>query len=148
MRRTTLISSILAILGLSTALLIACGGVADSPDGASLPAMSTTAVEGQVDQAPVQQGLATTPSQPGMDSANLSTQPGVDDERVEALVAEWEADLVPISRVAQCVQQELGLGRPLLPEDLALQANQPAIVSCVKRGGRQRVKSGWLFAWL
>ena len=127
----------LAILLLSTVTVVACGGVADSPDSASLPSPSPAAVAGQTDQPPTQQSLATMPSQPETasprPSATLSSQNSVDDGRVERLVAEWEADLAPIDLLAECIRQELGLGRPLLPEDLALQANQPAIVSCVKR---------------
>ena len=48
-------------------------------------------------------------------------------------MAEWEADLASIKQVTECIEQELGLSRPLLPEDLALQGNQPAIVSCVQQ---------------
>ena len=122
------------LLLLSTVTVIACGGIADSPDAVVSPPVSPAAVAGQIDQLPTQQSLANTPSQPetALDIPS-PPQPGVDDGRAEALVAEWEADLAPINRLAECIRQELGLGRPLLPEDLALQANQPAIVSCVKR---------------
>ena len=124
----------LAILLLLTVTMIACGGVADSPDSASLPSPSPAAGAGQIHQLPTQQRFDTTPSQPETASAIPPVpQPGVDDGRAEALVAEWEADLAQINQLTECIRQELGLGRPLLPEDLALQANQPAIISCVKR---------------
>ena len=136
--KRTLMKPFLATLLLSTLTVIACGGVADSPESASLPSPSPAAVAGQIDQLPTQQSLANTPSQPETASAiPPASQPGVDDGRAEASVAEWEADLAPINRLAECIRQELGLGRPLLPEGLALQANQPVIVSCVKTGGRQ-----------
>ena len=132
--KRTLMKFFLSTLLLSTAMVIACGGVADSPDGAVSPPVSPAAVAGEIDQTPVQQNLATESNQPETASAiPPAPQPGVDDGRADALVAEWEADLAPINLLAECIQQELGLGRPLLPEDLALQANQPAIVSCVKR---------------
>ena len=115
------------VVGVLAALLIACGGVADSPQGIATPSIVP---------APEVQQAANTPGQPQTKApAELLTEPaqtGVDDERVGGLVAEWETDLAPIRRVAECVERALELDRPLRPEDFQLQANQPAILSCVK----------------
>ena len=121
---------------LLAAMLIACGGVADSPQSSAVPPSVPTPIVGSVDPAPVQPEIAATASQSAtnapVSSATQSPQPSVDDDRVEGLVTEWETDLAPIGRVSECVERALGLERPLRPEDFELQANQPAIVSCVK----------------
>ena len=131
-----MVRSFLVAIGLLAALLIGCGGVADSPQGSAVPPNVPTPIVGGVDPAPVQRGIASTASPSAtnapVSSATQSSQPSVDDDRVEGLVTEWETDLAPIDRVSECVEHALGLDRPLRPEDFELQANQPAIVSCVK----------------
>ena len=116
-------------------MLIGCGGVADRPQSSAVPPNVPTATTGGVDPAPVQPGIAAAASKSAtnapVSSATQSSQPSVDDDRVEGLVTEWETDLAPIGRVSECVERALGLARPLRPEDFELQANQPAIVSCV-----------------
>ena len=126
----------LVAIGLLGALLVGCGGVAESPPPSAVPPNVPTAIVGGIDPISVQPGIASTTSQSEMNSpvssATQSSQPSVDDDRVEGLVTEWETDLAPINRVSECVERALGLERPLRPEDFELQANQPAIVSCVK----------------
>ena len=131
-----MVKSILVAIGLLAALLISCGGVADSPQSSAVPPNAPTATVGGVDPVPVQPGIASKASQSEtnspVSSATQSSQPSVDDGRVEGLVTEWETDLAPIGKVSECVERALGLDRPLRAEDFELQANQPAIVSCVK----------------
>ena len=131
-----MVRSFLVAIGLLAALLMGCGGVADSPQSSAVPPNVPTATAGGVDPAPVQPEIAATASHSEtnapVSSATQSSQPSVDDDRVEGLVTEWETDLAPIGRVSECVERTLGLDRPLRPEDFELQANQPAIVSCVK----------------
>ena len=136
---------ILAILALLTFSLIACGGGEDGSQSESAPVSVTSPARQQAAIAPagqqptpfpVQQASVATPSQSetisSVPTAAQTPQPSLDDERVEALVGEWESDLALIARVAECVERTLGLERPLRPEDFDLQANQPAILSCVK----------------
>ena len=131
-----MVKAFLVAIGLLATLLMGCGGVADSPQSSAAPPNVPTAIAGGVDPVPVQPGIASTASQSATNSpalsATLSSQPSVDDDRVEGLVTEWETDLAPIGRLSECVERALGLDRPLRPEDFELQANQPAIVSCVK----------------
>ena len=128
--------SVTIVLLVLAAMLIACGGVADSPQSSAVPPSVPTTTAGVVDPVPVQPGIAATTSQSATNSpassATPSPQANVDDDRIEGLVTEWETDLAPIGRVSECVERALGLDRPLRPEDFELQANQPAIVSCVK----------------
>ena len=128
---------VVVIVGLLLVTLIACGGVADAPENA---ATIPVKADGSIGEATsngrkqVSEGvteISASPLEP-RDNTPATQSPGVDDERVEALVAEWEKDLGPTKRVLECVEQALGLNRPLLPEDLQLQANQPAIVACLK----------------
>ena len=131
-----MVKSILVVICLLTASLIGCGGVADNPQSSAEPPNVPTPIVGGVDPAPVQPEIAAAASHSATNSpvlsATQSSQPSVDDDRVEGLVTEWETDLAPIGRVSECVERALGLDRPLRPEDFELQANQPAIVSCVK----------------
>ena len=121
---------------LLAAMLIACGGVADNPQSSAVPPNIPTPIARGVDPDPVQPEIAATASHSAtnapVSSATQSSQPSVDDDRVEGLVTEWETDLAPIGRLSECVERALGLDRPLRPEDFQLQANQPAIVSCVR----------------
>ena len=133
-----MIKLIIVALGLLAGLLSACSSVADRP-----PEAATQATDPAVQEArPLPASSGSQASGPGPSAAEPSPaaaaatpipELGFDDARVEGLVAEWETDLAAINRVADCVERELGLQRPLLPEDFALQANQPAILSCVKR---------------
>ena len=131
------------ILGVLSITVIACGGAAEPPEGTAVPQTQQGGAIQEV--APTEQGnipggtvqVPSTPSESNGASVSsnetLSDQPtGNDDDRVESLVAEWEGDLASTKRVSECVEQALGLKRPLLPEDLQLQANQPAIVTCLK----------------
>ena len=131
-----MIKPMLVAVGLLAAALIGCSGVADSPRGSAVPPNIPSPVVGGVEPAPVQPEIAGAASQSEtnspVSSATQSSQPSVDDDRVEGLVAEWETDLALIGRVSECVERALGLHRPLRPEDFELQANQPAIVSCIK----------------
>ena len=131
-----MVRSFLVAIGLLGALLVGCGGVAESPPTSAVPPNVPTAIVGGIDPISVQPGIASTTSQSEtnspVSSATQSSQPSVDDDRVEGLVTEWETDLAPIGRVSECVESALGLDRPLWPEDFELQANQPAIVSCVQ----------------
>ena len=140
-----MLKPVLATVGLLALLLTACGSAADNPPAPALPAAteqsaapSTTVQEGQPAPAAQQDapaaavpgsGAAAAP-QTGLDPAAMP-EPDFADDRVEGLVAEWETDLAPISRVAECVEQALGLERPLQAEDFQLQANQEAIVACI-----------------
>ena len=132
-----MIKPISVTFGLLAALVIACGGVADSPQDISVPSVELTPIVREVAPAPVRQESETTPNQledtTTVPPATLAHQPSVDDDRVEGLVTEWETDLAPINRVSECVELTLGLDRPLRPEDFQLQANQPVILSCVKK---------------
>ena len=142
---------LLALLLVCSAALIACGGATDSPNDARLPLFPPAAEIEEVGLSSAQRSLTATPSQlettstissatpstqfektSGSSSTITPTQQSVDDKQAEALVGEWEADLAPISRLEYCVRQKLKLARPLLPEDLELQANQPAILSCIE----------------
>ena len=140
-----MLKPILAALALLTLGLTACGSAADNSPAAEpvsvAPAVaeSAAAVEPVAPAAPaiqpaVQQGQPAVPAaaaaSPG---ATTNPEPAFDDARVEGLVAEWETDLALIAQVAACVEQELGLERPLQPEDFQLQAHQPAIVACVAK---------------
>ena len=131
-----MIKPIFATIGLLAVLLTACGSAADSPPEAAapatVPARPIPVLEAVQFRSAVCKDFAPSPAAVATSAAPIP-EPGFDDDRVEGLVAEWEADLAAINRVADCVERELGLRRPLLPEDFALQANQPAIVSCVKR---------------
>ena len=130
-----MIKLIIVALGLLAGLLSACSSVADRP-----PEAATQATDPAVQEArPSPASSGSSGGVPGSNAAEPSPaakpipELGFDDDRVAGLVAEWETDLAAINRVADCVERELGLRRPLLPEDFALQAHQPAIVSCIKR---------------
>ena len=143
-----MLKPILAALALFALGLTACGSAADNPPSAAVPAPASVApaageasaaAEPVAPQAPaiqpaVQQGQPAVPAvaaaSPG---ATANPEPAFDDARVEGLVAEWETDLALIAQVTACVEQELGLERPLQPEDFQLQAHQPAIVACVAK---------------
>ena len=139
-----MLKPILATLALLALGLTACGSAADNPPAAAVPAPASVtpaaaesaAAEPQAPAAPpaAQQGQPAVPAvaaaSPG---AAANPEPAFDDARVEGLVAEWETDLALIAQVADCVEQELGLERPLQPEDFQLQAHQPAIVACVAK---------------
>ena len=154
-----MIKTISALGLLLAALLVACGGANDNAESIGTPdrpryipnvTPSRSGIEGtrvflpqsgtpamtQSEATPVQQEGATTPNQTGTTSSPPSTtqspQQELDDDRVEGLVAEWESDLASVARVVECVKRTLGLERPLRPEDFDLQANQPAILACVK----------------
>ena len=142
-----MLKPILAALALFALSLTACGSAADNPPAAAVPApaaepvsVAPAAAESSAavpvaPQAPaiqpaVQQEQPAAAASPG---AAANPEPAFDDARVEGLVAEWETDLALIAQVAACVEQELGLERPLQPEDFQLQAHQPAIVACVAK---------------
>ena len=140
-----MIRATVAGLALLTMAIMACGGVADSPEAVNLPSAASTSEppeevpipqETKVQKTMAPPTLVSTASLPEKTpSASQPTEPAQatnDDGRVEALVAEWENDLMPIKLVSECVEQELGMNRALLPEDLQLQDNQPAIVACLK----------------
>ena len=117
--------------------MVACSSVADNPTGTVPPAThipdsvreATTTAQGDVSS-----GVSQFSDAPPAPIINTPTEQlvSVHDDRVEGLVTEWENDLTPIRRLSECVEQALGLDRPLLPEDLQLQANQPAIVNCLR----------------
>lgn len=142
-----MLKPILAALALLALGLTACGSAAENPPAAAVPApaaepvsIAPAAAESSAavpvaPQAPaiqpaVQQEQPAAAASPG---ATVAPQPAFDDARVEGLVAEWETNLALIAQVAACVEQELGLERPLQPEDFQLQAHQPAIVACVAK---------------
>ena len=142
-----MLKPILATLALLALGLTACGSAAENPPAAAVPApaaepvsVAPAAAESSAavpvaPQAPaiqpaVQQEQPAAAASPG---AAANPEPAFDDARVEGLVAEWETDLALIAQVAVCVEQELGLERPLQPEDFQLQAHQPAIVACVAK---------------
>lgn len=138
-----MLKPILAVLALFALGLTACGSAADNPPAAVAPAAAEQSAAPAVPTAPVAQAAvdpaapAAQPSAPAAAVANpgatANPETGFDDVRVEGLVAEWETDLALIAQVAECVEGELGLERPLLPEDFQLQAHQPAIVACIAR---------------
>lgn len=137
-----MLKPILAALALLALGLTACGSAADNPPAAPEPASVAPAATESSSAVPVvpaappavQQGQPAVPAaaaaSPG---ATANPEPAFDDARVEGLVAEWETDLALIAQVAVCVEQELGLERPLQPEDFQLQAHQPAIVACIAK---------------
>lgn len=134
-----MLKPVLATLGLLALLLTACGSAADNPPVPAMPAASTeqsAAPAAAAQQEPPAPASAapnsgeTAAPQTGLDPA-ASPAPDFDDARVEGLVAEWETDLSLIAQVAECVEQSLGLERPLRPEDFQPQANQDAIVACI-----------------
>lgn len=148
-----MLKPILAALALLTLGLTACGSAADNPPAAPGPAAepvsvapavaeSSAAAEPVVPAAPLAPAIqpAARQAQPAVPAAaaanpgaTANPEPAFDDARVEGLVAEWETDLALIAQVADCVERELGLERPLQPEDFQLQAHQPAIVACVAK---------------
>ena len=144
-----MLKPILAALALLVLGLTACGSAADNPPAAPAPAAapaavapavaeSAAAVEPVAPPAPAiqpaaQQDQPAVPADAASPGATANPEPAFDDARVEGLVAEWETDLALIAQVADCVERELGLERPLQPEDFQLQAHQPAIVACVAK---------------
>ena len=141
-----MLKPILAALALLALGLTACGSAADNSPAAAVPApVSVAPAAGESSAAElvdpvapaalpaVQQGQPAVPAVAASPGATVAPQPTFDDARVEGLVAEWESDLALIAQVAACVEQELGLERPLQPEDFQLQAHQPAIVACVAK---------------
>ena len=146
-----MLKPILAALALFALGLTACGSAAENPPAAAVPApaaVAPAAAESSAAAEPVApaepQAPAALPADqqapPAVPSADAASpgatanpEPAFDDARVEGLVAEWETDLALIAQVAECVEQELGLERPLQPEDFQLQAHQPAIVACVAK---------------
>ena len=113
-------TTIVGLLLLTTAML-ACGGVADSPETVNLPSSTITSV--QQEGIPVPQEttaetstgptalLATTDQSEAPPAASPQAEPTQAinaDGRAEGLVAEWEKDLTPIKQVSDCVEQELG----------------------------------------
>lgn len=145
-----MLKPILAALALFALGLTACGSAADNPPAAAVPAPASVApaagessaaepVDPVAPQAPAIQPAAqqVQPPVPAVAAASpgatANPEPAFDDARVEGLVAEWETDLALIAQVAACVERELGLERPLQPEDFQLQAHQPAIVACVAK---------------
>ncbi len=141
-----MLKPVLAALALLLLGLTACGSAADNPPAPAMPAATEqsapVATVQQEPPAPAAQQDAPAAAVPGTGEA-VESQTGLDpaampepdfaDGRVEGLVAEWETDLAPISRVADCVEQALGLERPLQAEDFQLQANQPSIVACIAK---------------
>lgn len=143
-----MLKPVLATLGLLALLLTACGSAADNPPPPAMPAASTeqsaapAAAVQQEPPAPAAQQDAPAAAAPSSgETAAPQTglapaappAPDFDDARVEGLVAEWETDLSLIAQVAQCVEQALGLERPLRPGDFQPQANQDAIVACIAK---------------
>ena len=147
-----MLKPILAALALLALGLTACGSAADNPPAAPGPAAepvsvapavaeSSAAAEPVAPVAPLapaiqpaaQQAQPAVPAAAASPGATVNPEPAFDDARVEGLVAEWETDLALIAQVAECVERELGLERPLQPEDFQLQAHQPAIVACVAK---------------
>ena len=141
-----MLKPILATVGLLALLLTACGSAADNPPVPAMPAateqsaaapgvqerQTATAAQQNAPPAVAPDSGEAAVSQTGLDPA-AAPEPDFADDRVEGLVAEWETDLAPISRVAECVEQALGLERPLQAEDFQLQANQDAIVACIAK---------------
>lgn len=142
-----MLKPVLATLVLLALLLTACGSAADNPPAPAMPASATeqsAAPAAAVQQEPPapadkQDAPAAAPNigetaapQTGAAPA-APPAPDFDDARVEGLVAEWETDLSLIAQVADCVEQALGLERPLRPEDFQPQANQDAIVACIAK---------------
>ena len=123
-------------IGLLAATLAGCGGVADSPLRESTQLASPTVSAGEPTAVTAQSGdtfEVVAPSTTTYIEATTQTSTTKnDDDRVVGLVSEWETDLAHIGRLSKCVERELGLERPLRPEDLQLKSNQPAIVSCIK----------------
>ena len=145
---TAMPKPILAVLALFALGLTACGSAADNPPAAVAPAtveqsaapaapVPAAVVDPAAPVATAAQPAVAQPSAPAAavasQSATANPEPGFDDARVEGLVAEWETDLALIAQVAECVERELRLERPLRPEDFQLQAHQPAIVTCIAR---------------
>ena len=138
-----MLKPILAALALFALGLTACGSAADNPpaaapqQSAAPAAPAAVVVDPAAPVAPAAQPAVVQPAVPAAavasQSATANPEPGFDDARVEGLVAEWETDLALIAQVAECVERELGLERPLRPEDFQLQAHQPAIVACIAR---------------
>ena len=142
-----MLKPILAALALFALGLTACGSAADNSPAAAVPAPASVAPaagESSVVAEPVapaapaaasvaQQTQPAVPAAAASPGATANPEPAFDDARVEGLVAEWETDLALIAQVAACVERELGLERPLQPEDFQLQAHQPAIVACVAK---------------
>ena len=138
-----MLKPILAALALFALGLTACGSAADNPpaavpqQSAAPAAPAAVVVDPAAPAAPAEQPAAAQPSAPAAAAASpgatANPEPGFDDARVEGLVAEWETDLALIAQVAECVEGELGLERPLRPEDFQLQAHQPAIVACIAK---------------
>lgn len=139
-----MLKPILAVLALFALGLTACGSAADNPPAAVAPAavveQSAAPAAPVAPAAPAAVDPAAPTVQPAIPAAAVASpgvtanpEPAFDDARVERLVSEWESDLALIAQVAECVERELGLERPLLPEDFQLQAHQPAIVACIAR---------------
>lgn len=140
-----MLKPILATLGLLALLLTACGSAADNPPVSAMPASATepsAAQSATVQQEPPPVAQQDAPASAAPNSGETAAPqtglapaappaPDFDDARVEGLVAEWETDLSLIAQVAECVEQALGLERPLRPEDFQPQANQDAIVACI-----------------
>ena len=130
-----MLKPVLATLVLLALLLTACGSAADNPPAPASATEPSAAPAATVQQEPPAPAAApnsgeTAAPQTGLDPA-APPAPDFDDARVEGLVAEWETDLSLIAQVAQCVEQALGLERPLRPDDFQPQANQDAIVACI-----------------
>lgn len=131
-----MLKPILPTLALLALLLTACGSAADNPPAPAVSTQQSSAPAATVQQEPPAPAAAapssgeTAAPQTGLDPA-APPAPDFDDARVEGLVAEWETDLSLIAQVAECVEQALGLERPLRPEDFQPQANQDAIVACI-----------------
>lgn len=131
-----MLKPVLATLGLLALLLTACGSAADNPPPPAVSTQQSSAPAATAQQEPPAPAAAapssgeTAASQTGAAPADPPA-PDFDDARVEGLVSEWETDLSLIAQVAQCVEQALGLERPLRPDDFQPQANQDAIVACI-----------------
>ena len=147
-----MLKPILAALALFALGLTACGSAADNSPAVPVPAAEPASVAPAVTESSAAEPVAPAepqepaalpavqqaqPAVPSADAASpgaaANPEPAFDDAQVEGLVAEWETDLALIAQVAACVEQELGLERPLQPEDFQLQAHQPAIVACVAK---------------
>ena len=140
-----MLKPVLAALALLLLGLTACGSAADNPPAPAMPAATEQAAAPGVQEGqPATAAQQDAPAAVGPGSGEFAVpqtvldpaaapEPGFADARVEGLVAEWETDLAPIARVAECVAQALGLERPLQAEDFQLQANQDAIVACIAK---------------
>lgn len=138
-----MLKPVLATLGLLALLLTACGSAADNPPAPAASTEQSSAPAAAVQQEPpvAQQDAPASAAPNSGETAAPQTgaapaappAPHFDDARVEGLVAEWETDLSLIAQVAECVEQALGLERPLRPEDFQPQANQDAIVACIAK---------------